>query len=107
MVSGHGLSLAGTATSIIFVATKVLSRQIFVATNITLLRQKFYRYKHTFVATKHVFCRDKSMHVNLFTKRLSRQKTCFFVTNTCLSRDKTFVATNMILDLNKILFKTK
>ena len=87
MASGHGLSLAETATSIIFVATKVLSRQIFVATNITLSRQKFCRDKHTFVATKHVFCRNKSMLVNLFTKRLSRQA-YFVATKDVFFRDK-------------------
>ena len=29
-------------------------------TNITLSRKKFCRYKHTFVATKDVFCCDKT-----------------------------------------------
>ena len=59
MASGHGLSLAGTATSIIFVVTKVLSRQIFVATNIILLRQTFCLDKHTFVATNTSMSRQK------------------------------------------------
>ena len=45
----------------------------FVATNLILFRQNIYRGKHTFDATKDVFCRDK--HV-------------------C---DKTFVAAKMIL----------
>ena len=67
-------------------------------------RYHFYRdkskfrhlcYKRVFVATKHVFCRDKSM---LVTKLLSRQKD-FVATNIILSpqnfcHDKyTFVAT--------------
>ena len=100
------LSLAGAATSIIFVATttsfvakkyayrdkthtkniffvtKLLSRQIFVvegaqimfvatniscdksfvATNIILYRQMFYRDKHTFIATKDVFCHSTGRH---------------------------------------------
>ena len=48
----------------IFVVTKVLSRRISVTTNIS--------DKHTFVATKDVFSRDK--HVLIPTKRLSRQE---------------------------------
>ena len=32
----------------------------FVATNLILSRQKFCRNKHTFVATKDLFCRDKA-----------------------------------------------
>ena len=52
----------------IFVTTKLLSRYIFVGTNIVTLRQKFCRDKHTFVVTKDVVCRDKHMFV------LSRQK---------------------------------
>ena len=67
---------AGAATSIkiMFVAAnkcfsqKNLSRQIFVATNIFLLRQNFCRDKHTFVATKDVFF----------------QKTCFVATKIIL-----------------------
>ena len=54
------------ATKDVFVVTKVsLLRQnfcrdkSFVATKICLLRQKFCRDKHTFVAIKDVFCRDK------------------------------------------------
>ena len=93
------LSLAGSATSIIFVATKVLSQQswqtcvyrdktrllswqkyachdkhIFVMTNICC-------NKHNFAVTKHVFCRDESMLVA--TKRL--QKMCFIATNMCVT----------------------
>ena len=101
------LSLAGAATSIIFVATKFfvvvattcLSQQnrSFVATKVWLLRQNFCRNKiffsqnifylsrqnMSFVAIKlrkYHFCRDKS----------------FFATNVCLSRQM-FVGTNVIL----------
>ena len=50
----------------IFVVTKLFSRQIFVATNNffatkVLSRQAYFcRDKHVFVATKHIFCRDKN-----------------------------------------------
>ena len=79
-----------------FVATEVrLSRQKF------LLRQAYFCCdKHMFVATKHVFRCDKSMLVA--TKLLSRQtrvvQQIFVVTNR-LSRQKYFVATNIILSL--------
>ena len=63
----------------IFVATKLLSCQIFVATNTCLSRQMFCRDKHTFVATKDVFCRNKSKFMFVATKVLSRQA--------CFSRD--------------------
>ena len=56
-----------------FVAKKHLSRKIFAAANIILSRQKFCCVKHTFVATKDVFCRDIQ---------------AFFAKNTCLSRQK-------------------
>ena len=57
----NDLSLAGAATSIIFVATNIfLSRQAYFSCD-----------KHVFVATKHVFCRDKRMLVT--TKVLSQQ----------------------------------
>ena len=67
-------SLAGAATSIIFVATKDV----------------FCRNKHVFVATKvsssrHNVCRGKNMFVATSIP-LPRQKTCFVATNTCLSR---------------------
>ena len=48
------VSLVGAAASIIFVATKVLSRQTHVCCN-----------KNMFVVTKHIFCHDKSMFVTL------------------------------------------
>ena len=65
------LSLAGAATSIIIVTTKVsLSRpnfcrdkHNFVATKVLLRQAYFCRDKHMFVTTKHVFCHDKSMLV--------------------------------------------
>ena len=68
---GSRLSLAGAATSIIFVTW-----QIFVATNIILSRRAYFCCdKHVFVATKYVFlswqkyaCCDK--HVLVATKRL-------------------------------------
>ena len=76
------LSLAGAAASKIFIATNTrLSRQktCFVATNIILSRQDFYRDKLAFVAT-----------------------------NTCLSRqnpchDKSFAATKIFWQLPPIL----
>ena len=66
------LSLAGVAISNIFVATNVFSRQTRL-----LSRQKYLKklsricvdkHKHTFVATKDVFCRDK--HVFVATKMI-------------------------------------
>ena len=81
-MSSRDLSVAGDATSIIFVATNrclsrqntsfatkiCLSRQTGVCQDKTrLLRQKYVcRDKHTFVATKDLFCRDK--HVFVATK---------------------------------------
>ena len=50
-LQGTTLSLAGASTSIIFVATKLLSQQIFVATNIILSRQKNACRDKTFVVT--------------------------------------------------------
>ena len=58
-----------------------LSRQIFVATNIILSRQKFRRDKHTSVATKDVYFRDKT----------------FVATKVVYCHDKTFVATKTIV----------
>ena len=84
-------------------------------------RQPFFcRDKHVFVATIHVFWREKSMLIvkkslvstktclsgqNIFCRDkcfvatsnlLSKQRTCFVAT-TRVCRDKTFVATKMIL----------
>ena len=63
-----------------------------------------------FVATKHVFCHDKSMLV--VTKHLSRQKCAcrdkafvkhvFVTTNIC--HEKGFVATNILLSRQKTCF---
>ena len=103
--SGSQLSLAGAATSIIFVETNVLSRQARVCSDKSMLpQQNVCGDKHTFVATKDVFCRGKHVFVSkkvsnyvCRNKCLSRQKfcilfsgqtTCFVETNTCLSRQK-------------------
>ena len=84
----HHVSLAGTATSIIFFATNTcLSQQnkSFVATKVLLSRENFCRdqhnfvaakHKHTFFATKEVFCCNKHM---------------FVATNTCLSRQNLYL----------------
>ena len=101
------LSLAGAATSIIFVMTSTcLSWQhtFFVATKVCLPRQSFCFDKIIFVATKY-FCRKKSFSATNTClsqqayfgcdKRpvLSRQTSVTFVaTNICHS--KTFVAAN-------------
>ena len=80
-LKGRKISLAGAATSIIFVATKTcLSRQntSFVATKVCLSRQNFCRHKHVFVATYsrqfflYTFVGTKDAFVA--TKLLSRQK---------------------------------
>ena len=56
------ISMVGTATSMIFVTTKVLSPQMHVCGD-----------KHLLVMTKHIFCCDKSMLVATTNTRLSRQ----------------------------------
>ena len=79
----------GAATSIIFVTTKVLSRQkyachdksMFVTTKICLSRQNFSRGKGMLVATtvlswKNYVCRSKHVFVFVATKVLLRQKLC-------------------------------
>ena len=98
--------------------TCLLSRQkygcqdkTFVQTNIFLLRQK-----HNFVATKLLprqayFCRDKHVFVATTKQKTEQNKkrlfwhACgnetFVMTNTCLSWQKYFVATNIILSLQK------
>ena len=72
------LLLAGAATNIVLVMTKVLLQQIFVMTNTCLSQQKFCCNKHTFAVTKDVFCWDKHVFVttNTFvaTKLLLKQK---------------------------------
>ena len=105
---------------IMVVVSKLLSRQIYTC----LSRQTFCREKHTFFATKrrvlsrqtrvylsrqnHV-CRFKTfvatnIHVFVATKVLSREtylfrdlKTCFVATNTYFCRDRSFVATSILL----------
>ena len=95
------VSLAGAATSIIFVGPKVFvapntclsHKNMLVATNTCLSRQSFCRNKHNFVATtvlsqQAYFCREK--HAFFATEYVFRDKT-----RAC--RDKTFVATKIIL----------
>ena len=83
-----GTALPLAATIIIFVATKVLSRQIF------LWRKKFCRDKHTFVAIKDVFCRDD--HVFVATEVCLQWQLLSW--QNCVCCDKhVFVATNIIL----------
>ena len=55
----------------------------------------FCRDKHVFVATKHVFCRNRSM---LVVKKLLSQQTYF-------CHDKTFVATNICHDKHFVATK--
>ena len=72
----HHVSLAGTATSIIF----------FILYKISLLsRQKYYCREKTFVATNIILSRQNTSILS------SQQKTCFVVTNTCLSRQKLYL----------------
>ena len=52
-------------------------------------KYRFCRDKHMFVATKHVFCYNRSM---LVVKKLLSQQTYF-------CHDKTFVATNICHDI--------
>ena len=81
-----GLSLAGAATTIIFAATKVLSRQTGVCRDkARLLSRQAFLSRKTYFITK-IFSRDKSyVPASIF---LSRQKTCFVATNACLSWKK-------------------
>ena len=83
----ESVSLAGVATSIIFVATNILSQQC-------LCRSKSFvmpaircdKHKLTFVTTKHIFCHDK--HNFVTAKVLSQQ--AYFCCNKrhVLSRQK-------------------
>ena len=83
-----------------FVATKLLSWQIFVATNTCLSNQKFCHNKHTFVMTKDVFCHDK--HVLVMTKvSLSRQKVCRDKRVCCNKYLSSFVTTSIHLSQQK------
>ena len=102
------MSLAGTATSIIFITTKVLSQQkdacqdkSFVMTNLILSWQTFCCDKLTFVKTNSC---------------LSRQNTSFVVTKVCLARQNIchdkhvfvicFVALSILLSRQKMCFVT-
>ena len=67
--TARSVSLAGAATSITFVATKVLLRQT-----------RACRDKRVFVATKHVFCREKYLSQEIL-----------------FCHNKTFIETKMIL----------
>ena len=73
------------------VTTKLLSRHIFVATNMCLSQQRFCLDKHTFVTTKDVFCCDKQLLV--VTKVCLLQQISVM---TKLSWQKYFVVTNII-----------
>ena len=101
---GAGLSLAGAAASIIFVVIKVLfchdKIHLFVTTKVCLSRpnyvcrnkiflswQKFCCGKHTFVATKDVFCCDK--------RHVWCDKSKLVTTNIC--HNKSVVMTNILL----------
>ena len=99
----------------IFVATKVLSWQIFVATNVILSWQKFCCNKLTVVATntclswqnmyfvaaevclsRQKFCYDKHMFLATNICHHSKSFTCdktrvFVMTNTCLLRQKLYL----------------
>ena len=106
MLFGWLLSLAGAATCIIFVVTKVLSWQAHVC------------------ITKHVFCHDKSIFVvtDIF---FATTNTSFVVTKVCLSWQKfcydkvfvaitkkflsqhVFVATNVCHDKSFVATKTR
>ena len=70
-LSPQKLSLAGAATSIIFIATNVLSQQTGVCHD-----------KHVFVMTKRVICHNESMLVATNLILLQRKYAC---------HDKTFV----------------
>ena len=84
------LSLAGVTTSIIFVATKVLSQQTSVC-----------HEKHMLVVTKHIFCRNKSMFIT--TKVLSQQA-YFVTTNDVFCCNKSMLVTTTKNCCNKIMF---
>ena len=64
------ISLAGGATSIIFVANKVLSRQ-----NMSFVATKVCRDKHIFFATN-IFCRRNSREENELERVCGRTNLC-------------------------------
>ena len=102
VIKSGSISLAGAATSFIFVATNTClprRKTSFVVSKVCLsrhlLRQTYFcRDKHVFAATKHVFCLDKSMFVATFCC----DKLTFVATNTCLPRRNTsFVVSKVCL----------
>ena len=72
----------------IFVTTKLLLRQIFVATNTFLSQQKFCYDKHIFVATK--VCLSRQNYV-------CHDKTFVAIKIFCSGKHDSFVATKVIL----------
>ena len=96
------LSLAGAATSIIFVATNTrLPRQTFCRDKIFSSRQNICRDKYLSLQTQ-TFCRGKSFVATSIL--LSRQKTCFVATKMILVAYllwHTFVATKLCLSRQK------
>ena len=75
---GGLVSLAGAATSTIFVTTKVLSRQT-----------RFCRDKYVFVASKHVTTKDLSRQKCVCLEKLIFVATKCLSLQTCICRDKT------------------
>ena len=112
MKKSGGLSLAGTATNIIFCCDKkfchVFSRQntSFVATKVCLPRQNFCCDKIISVATNTTelfvetnICRDKHDKIMFVETNICRDKHSFVVTKDvfCVCRDKhVFVATKLL-----------
>ena len=92
VLSGQDTSFVETKVCLSFVATKVCLS--FVATNIFLSRQNYIcLVKHVFVATKHIFCRDKSMLVVCLDKSMlvvCRDKYIFVATKLYLSGQTRF-----------------
>ena len=93
------VSLTGAAPSIIFVATKLLSRPtrqkydgcdkiMFVATNTCLPRQKFRRDKLTFAATNTCLSRQNTSFV-------ARDKTMLVAIHFCRGKNN-FIATKVL-----------
>ena len=78
----------------IFVVTKVLSQQkYFVITNIILSWQKFHHNKHTFVATKDMFCHDKHVFVVI--------KLCHDKNDPCGSSHQGYISTWALLTVGQ------
>ena len=111
--SACSVSLAGAATSIIFVATMTcLSQQntSFVMTKVCLSRQNFSRAKHIFVETKHLSrqCLTKGFvatslllsrqtHVSRYKKKVfCRDKSMLVFVSSNIYRDKSFATTKRL-----------